>query len=297
MKKLSFLLLVLSTLNLVSCGGGGGGLSGSPDQPTQPVSVNIIETSATLDVGDTFQFHASVNNATDTTITWTVNDVVGGNSTVGTMSVDGLYTAPATVPNPSSVTVKATSNADKTKSDTATVTINPKFTISPTSATVAAGQTQQFTANLPVDNWQVNNIMWGSSTVGTITSSGLYTAPASVPNPDTVTVKVIKLGDATKTATATVTIAPPTTPTISPTSVTVPAGATQQFTANMVVNWEVIGASGTDPSTWGTISTSGLYTAPVTPPWTGKVNIKATSQSDSTKSATAVVTVVFSNAT
>jgi len=297
-KKTLLSLLLLSALGFMSCGGAGGGISGSPDQPKQPVSVNVVETSETLETGDTFQFHASVSNATNTTLTWTVNDVVGGNSTVGTMSVDGLYTAPTAVPSPSTVTLKATSNADTTKFDTATVTISPRFAISPKSATVTAGQTQQFTANEAVDNWQVNNIMWGSSAVGTITSSGLYTAPASVPSPNPVTVKAIKLGDGTKNDTAAVTIIAggPKPPTISPGSATVPAGGTQQFTADMAVNWEADGATGTDPSTWGTISSAGLYTAPLSPPWTGQVNIKATAKSDTTLSANAVVTVVFSNA-
>jgi hypothetical protein len=57
------------------------------------------------------------------------------------------------------------------------------------------------------------------------------------------------------------------------------------------------GATGTDSDTWGAVSDSGLYTAPVTPPWTGKINVKATLKSDTTKTANAVVTVVFSNAT
>ena len=99
------------------------------------------------------------------------------------------------------------------------------------------------------------------------------------------TVKAVKQGDGTKSATATVTIisASAGTPIITPMTATVPAGGTQQFTVTngVAVNWTVGGATGTDPSTWGTVDASGLYTAPVTPPWTGKVNITATSKSDS----------------
>jgi len=299
MNRLSLIVPVLVLFSLASCGGGGGGgISGTPDQP-KVVSVVIIEDNARLEVGDTFQFHASVSNASDSTLTWTVNDVVGGNSTVGTMSVDGLYTAPAAVPNPNPVTVKATSNQDKTKSDTATVTIDPKFTISPTSATVAVGQTQTFSASLGVDNWQVNGVVGGNSTVGTISTIGIYTAPATVPNPNTVTVKAVKIGDSSKTATATVKITPAAAkaPTVSPHSATVAAGGTQQFTADVDVTWSVEGAAGTDASTWGSISTSGLYTAPLGPPWTGNVNIKATSKADTTLSGYATATIVFSKAT
>lgn len=300
MKKPLLLLLIVSAMVFVSCGGGGGGISGSPDQPPAPVSVSIVEASATLEAGDTFQFHASVNNATNTTMTWTVNDAIGGNATVGTMSVDGLYTAPASVPGANPVTVKATSNADNTKFDTASVTILPKFAITPTSASLKAGQTQQFTANQPVDVWRVNDMLGGSEAVGTISSAGLYTAPASVPTPSTVTITAVEQRNGNKFASATVTILGPTTLAISPITSTVAAGATQQFTVSPSgtdVTWEVGGVAGTDPATWGAVSAGGLYTAPVSPPWTGKVNVKVTSKSDPNQSANAVVTVVFSNAT
>jgi hypothetical protein len=39
-------------------------------------------------------------------------------------------------------------------------------------------------------NWQVNGIAGGNSTVGTMTA-GVYTAPASVPSPPTVSVTVV----------------------------------------------------------------------------------------------------------
>lgn len=299
MRRLLLFLIIVALLALTSCGGSNGGISGEKETP-QPVSVSILEDSATVETGETFQFHASVNNATDTTITWTVEGVVGGNATVGTMSADGLYTAPTGVPTTNPVTVKATSNADKTKSDTAKVTIFPKFAISPPSATVRVGETQQFTANQEVDVWWVNDVLGGNNVFGTISNTGLYTAPAKVPSPSTVTVKANEKRDNNKTATATVTILGLSGISISPTDVTVPAGATQQFTltpAGSDVTWEVTGATGTDAGTWGKVSDAGLYTAPVTPPWTGKVNVKATLKSDTTKTANAVVTVVFSNAT
>jgi hypothetical protein len=52
-----------------------------------------------------------------------VNGVAGGNSTVGTISTSGLYTPPANVPSPSTVTITAISVADSTKSASAQVTI------------------------------------------------------------------------------------------------------------------------------------------------------------------------------
>ncbi len=195
--------------------------------------------------------------------------------------------------------LKAIANADSTKFDTAAITINAKFAISPTEATVVVSQTQQFTANYDVDHWEVNGVGGGSATVGTVSSSGLYTAPANVPTPATVTVQAYKLGDTSKTAAALVTIAASSTAlTISPATATVAAGRTRQFTANMDVDWAVSSANmgTTDPAIIGGITTGGLFTAPVYPPWTAEVTITATSKSDANVTATATVTVTFSNA-
>ena len=84
-------------------------------------------------------------------------------------------------------------------------------TISPVSATVGAGGTQQFTATVEntgntVVTWQVSGVTGGNATVGTISSSGLYTAPAVVPNPAIVTVAAVSQADPTKSASAQVTI-------------------------------------------------------------------------------------------
>src|SRR5205085_1083823 len=94
---------------------------------------------------------------------------------------------------------------------TTTATISVSVTASPTSATVAAGGTQQFTAMVQNTSnaavtWQVNGMTGGNATVGTISSSGLYTAPGVVPNPATVTVTAVSQADATKSASAQVTI-------------------------------------------------------------------------------------------
>ncbi len=60
-----------------------------------------------------------------------MNDVAGGNFTVGSISSTGLYTAPPAVPDPATVSVKVTSSSDPTKFAVATVTI----TSTPTATT------------------------------------------------------------------------------------------------------------------------------------------------------------------
>jgi hypothetical protein len=88
-----------------------------------PVAITISPTSASVRVRQNKQFTATVQNTANTSVTWKVNGIVGGNSTVGTISTSGVYRAPNSVPNPAVVTVSATSNAGPTKSATASVTV------------------------------------------------------------------------------------------------------------------------------------------------------------------------------
>jgi DNA-binding beta-propeller fold protein YncE len=89
----------------------------------------------------TQQFTATVQNTTNTAVTWQVSGVTGGNTTIGTISSAGLYTAPDPVPNPASVTVTAVSQADTTQSASASVSlVYPTPTLSSiTPATLAVG--------------------------------------------------------------------------------------------------------------------------------------------------------------
>ena len=74
----------------------------------------------------TQQFTATVQNTSNKSVTWKVNGVTGGNSTVGTISASGSYRAPSSVPNPAVVTVSATSVVDPAKSASASVTVKRK---------------------------------------------------------------------------------------------------------------------------------------------------------------------------
>lgn len=98
----------------------------TPAPPDGTVGVTVSPTSATIAIGQTFQFVASVSNATNTNVTWLVNEVAGGNATMGTISATGLYSAPDAVPS-GAITVSAISAADETKSATAAVWVQ-RFT-------------------------------------------------------------------------------------------------------------------------------------------------------------------------
>ncbi len=73
--------------------------------------------------GRTVRFSATVTGSSNTQVSWQVNDIPGGNPAIGTISSLGVYVAPRTVPSPATVTVKAVSGADPTRSGAATVTV------------------------------------------------------------------------------------------------------------------------------------------------------------------------------
>src|ERR1700760_3235325 len=93
-------IAAMCLLTLSACGG-----SGSP--PPSPPSVTVSPATANVQEAAQQQFTATVMNTSDTNVTWQVNGVTGGNATVGTISGTGLYTAPAVIPNPASVTITA----------------------------------------------------------------------------------------------------------------------------------------------------------------------------------------------
>src|ERR1700683_2779487 len=118
------------------------------------------------------------------------------------------------------------------------------LTLSPSRTTVVSGGTRQFTAK--VSETSNPAVKWSTS-AGTISSSGLFTAP-SVTSSQTVIVKTTTVADPREEAAAQVTLIPPTARaavTLSPSSSTVVSGGTQQFiamvseTSNTAVKWSV----------------------------------------------------------
>lgn len=253
-----------------------------------PVAVNVTPASATLYQGQTQQFTASVINTPNTAVTWSINPAGSGG-----IDVNGLYTAPAGVSTEQTVTVTATSQADSTKSSSATVTLSPPVAVSitPASATLYGGQTQQLSAT--VINTSNTGVSWSISPAGTgnISSTGLYTAPATISTQQTVTITATSQADSTKSASAVITLSPPVAITVAPQSATLYSGASQQFTATVVNSTNTAVTWTLSPSGAGTIDSTGLYTAPASIPDQQTVTLTATSQADAAKSATATVTL------
>jgi hypothetical protein len=110
--------VVLSLLSFPGCGG-----SGSVVPQRASVRVLISPTHATVEVGAKQPFIATVSGTTNQAVTWQVNGITGGNATLGRIDTSGLYTAPNTIPNPATATVTARSQADSTKTASASVVV------------------------------------------------------------------------------------------------------------------------------------------------------------------------------
>jgi len=265
----------------LACGGGG-------DNPPAPagVVVTVSPVTPSVVVSGNQTFTATVTGSTNLSVTWSVQEGATG----GTITSGGVYTAPAST---GTYHVIATSVADTAKKATATVTVTAApvvaVAVSPTAPSVVVNSNQTFTATVTGStNTAVTWAVTEGATGGTITSGGVYTAPAST---GTYHVVATSVADTSKSATATVTViaAPVVTVTVSPTAPTLLTNASQTFTptvtgsANTAVTWAVTeGASG------GTITSGGVYTAPAT---AGTYHVVATSVADTSKSATATVTV------
>ncbi len=109
------------------------------------------------------------------------------------------------------------------------------------------GQTKQLTAYVPLAvntvTWSVNGVTGGNSIYGTVSTKGLFTASAIVPQNNAVTVTATNTADKTKSGSVTLKITQPPVQlwSISPTST--PAGQFTiqlngaNFAANSVVNF------------------------------------------------------------
>ncbi len=204
--------------------------------PVSAIAVNLTPTSSSVTTGATRQFTASVTGSSNASVMWTVQEGHMG----GSVSTSGLYTAPATT---GTFHVMATSVADTTKSASSTVTVTAPtptptstpiptpiptlvptptptptlaptptptpvvivaVTLSPASASAVTGANRQFTATVTgLTNTAVTWSVQEGSAGGTVSASGLYSAPAVA---GTYHVKAISVADPTKSATATITV-------------------------------------------------------------------------------------------
>lgn len=171
--------------------------------------------------------------------------------------------------------------------------------VSPATVSLAGAGTQTFTAAVAGTNNPAQTVTWAAS-AGSITSGGVFTAPAATGSTQTITITATSTVDTSKSGTATVTIGAISSTvsgvTVSPATANVAGGAQQTFTASVAgtnspsqtVNWS---------ASAGTITAGGVFTAPAATSSAQTITITATSAQDNTKTGTATVTVAAAAAT
>lgn len=263
------------------------------------ITVTVTPASSMATTGRFVQFNAIVNNSTNQAVVWSVSGVAGGSATVGFITSAGGYTAPASVPSPASVTVQATSAAQPTSIGSASVTIVPPPAI--TSLTPASLATGAFTLGVNGARFQTGAIVsFGGTALATtflsstqLQASGMASSPSAgipvvVTNPD---------GSVSNSVSVAVISSLPVSVTVAPAWVKVRTGRSQPFSAlvlnsqNQAVTWWVNGVAG-GSTTYGTITSTGLYTAPPNIPSPDSVTITAKSVAAPSASGSASAKVV-----
>src|SRR5450759_467679 len=253
------------------------------------VNVGVSPASATLSSNQKQQFTAAVSGTSNTGVTWS--------AAAGSVDANGLYTAPA-VNAQTSVVVTAASNADSSKSASAAVTVDPvnNQALQITTGTLPQGQqgntySEVFTATGGTTpySWSISA---GTPPPGTAMNvNGNFAGMPTTVGTFNFTVTVTDAANKTASQTFVVAIGAGSGGTVnvgvSPASVTLSSSQKQQFTAT------VSGTSNTGV-TWsaaaGSVDANGLYAAPAVNAQTSVV-VTAASNADSSKSASAAVTV------
>jgi uncharacterized protein YjdB len=256
--------------------------------PVPVATVSVSPLSASVVVGNTRQLSAITKDSTGTiltgrTVAWS------SDNTAATVDASGLVTAVAV----GSATITATSEG-KSGTSVITVTLVPvaSVTVSPTTASVMVGATQQLAATAKDASGSVltgRSITWSSSntTLATVNAStGLVTGIAAG-GPVTITATTEgKSG----TGSITVTPVPVATVTVTPSPATVAVGGTQPLTAtlkdanNNVLVGRVVTWSSNAPSVASVNASNGVVTGVSS----GSATVTATSESQSGTSSVTV---------
>ncbi|MFZ5443388.1 MAG: beta strand repeat-containing protein [Myxococcota bacterium] len=229
-------------------------------------SVSISPATATVNAGGIIGFAAQARDAMGNIVqnepfTWTATPAAG------TISSSGVLTAGCT-PGTYTAAISARTANGTTGTASVTITIGPatQLVIAPSMAQVKSQATQQYTATVRDacgNTIPGQTIGWSSNTTaGSITSGGLFTA--SCQRGVYASGITASAGSLTQSTQVEVVAGDPVAVAVTPMTVTVPAGTTQQFAASVAD-----GCGNTVPGavTWSTsvpgatISATGLFTA------------------------------------
>jgi len=239
----------------------------------------IEATGNNLRVTQTMQFK------TEAPVTWSVNGIPGGNAEIGTISSDGVYTAPAVVPLPKNqVVIGSSAEIYPSKGTYAVSVLNPI----PIVTTITPGQFSEGVAQIVVNGSAFvygAQILWnglavpttyvsGTQLVAVVTENTPGTYPVAVVNPDPGSTSSKAVNALVQPGQVVIQLQP------SETSVrvnnTINITPTVTGSQDMAVTWTVNGIAGGN-SQIGTINAQGVYTAPAVVPNPNLVVVQATS--------------------
>jgi WXG100 protein secretion system (Wss), protein YukD len=171
-----------------------------PKPPAQ-ISVAVVPMHASVSPGQQQEFIARVTGTENRTVQWSVSPPIGS------ISADGMYLAPSSVPVEQAVKITAISKADSHKSASVVLTLlsNVLVKVYPVSVTLAAGKKQKFKSS--VTGTENTSVEWSiSPMLGSISEKGEYKAPSSVSPGQIVKVTATSKADQHKSAGANVTL-------------------------------------------------------------------------------------------
>jgi hypothetical protein len=184
-----------TTYTLVCTGAGGMSAPATATVNVVPTATLSVSPSVIAPAGTSILTWSSTN-ATACTASggWTGSLAASGSQSTAAVNATTTYSLICSGPGGSSAAASATLTVS-----------NVTMSVAPTAAAITLTRTQQFTATVPgggTATWTVDGIANGNSTVGTITSAGLYTAGSAGVH----TVVATSVANSTQSASATVAV-------------------------------------------------------------------------------------------
>ena len=182
------------------------GISAPLSVSVSPFYAFVPHSTSTL---STRQFFVAVTGSGNTAVTWSVQSAIAGQgcggAACGSVDANGVFTAPTVAPSPNAISIIATSQADNTKSASATIAITSGPTIEvilPSSA--MAGAIEGFPVSLQGVNFVPGSAGTGSSillngvarptTCSTATICAIALTPADLQTAATFTLQISNPG-------------------------------------------------------------------------------------------------------
>ena len=259
----------------------------SADIPVQVLGVRAIQVNpvtASIRAGDSQPFSATfdADAGVSTAVIWTSSE-----PTIATVSTSsGIVTGVL----PGTAIIRATSVADPRKSAIGTILVTPArgVVLSPASVNLATAETRTLQVMVNIEAGLSTNVTWRSSApaVATVSNTGLVRAVAF----GTTTITAVSVADTLLKGTATINVVPVIrSVAVAPTTGSLFINLTQQLTATVVAEGNLANTVTWRSNNPGVVSVNaaGLATAVAT----GSATITALSTVDTTKQASATLTV------